>query len=105
MVGIATANDDIVYFMNNKTKKEDEIRGKIEDETSIGVKIKDKRSKDKEPKLIPGTIITRIVYDSETVSVVDFRKPDGKLGTKILGTISQVKDPCKELKIGRCGTP
>jgi len=32
------------------------------------------------------------------------RKPDGKLGTKILGTINAVKDPCKDLKIGRCGT-
>ena len=40
---------------------------------------------------------------SEAMEVI--RKPDGKLGTKILGTISQVKDPCKELKIGRCGTP
>jgi hypothetical protein len=32
------------------------------------------------------------------------RKPDGTLGTKILGSISAVRDPCKGLKIGRCGT-
>ncbi|MGB6418358.1 MAG: hypothetical protein WBF50_17410, partial [Pseudolabrys sp.] len=44
-----------------------------------------------------------IVNDEHAMEVI--RKPDGKLGTKILGTISQVKDPCKELKIGRCGTP
>ena len=33
-----------------------------------------------------------------------YRKPDGKLGLKVLGTISQVKDECKEQKIGRCGS-
>ena len=32
-----------------------------------------------------------------------YRKPDGKLGLKVLGTIAQVKDECKELKVGRCG--
>ena len=33
-----------------------------------------------------------------------YRKPDGKLGERVLGTIKQVKDECKVLKIGRCGT-
>jgi branched-chain amino acid transport system substrate-binding protein len=42
-----------------------------------------------------------IVNDEHAMEVI--RKPDGKLGTKILGSIKQVKDPCKELKIGRCG--
>jgi hypothetical protein len=32
------------------------------------------------------------------------RKPDGKLGVKVLGTTSAVKDECKELKVGRCGS-
>jgi hypothetical protein len=31
-----------------------------------------------------------------------YRKLDGKLGLKVLGTVPQVKDECKELKIGRC---
>ena len=44
-----------------------------------------------------------IVNDEYAMEVV--RKLDGKLGTKILGSIEQVKDPCKELKIGRCGAP
>ena len=43
-----------------------------------------------------------IVNDEHAMEVI--RKPDGKLGTKMLGTIQAVKDPCKELKIGRCGT-
>ena len=41
-----------------------------------------------------------IVNDEHAMEVI--RKPDGKLGTKMLGTIQAVKDPCKELKIGRC---
>jgi len=32
------------------------------------------------------------------------RKPDGKLGVKVLGTTKAVKDECKELKLGRCGS-
>jgi len=32
-----------------------------------------------------------------------YRKPDKKLGLKVLGTVPQVKDECKERKIGRCG--
>jgi branched-chain amino acid transport system substrate-binding protein len=43
-----------------------------------------------------------IVVDEHAMEVI--RKPDGKLGVKILGTTKQVKDECKELKIGRCGT-
>jgi branched-chain amino acid transport system substrate-binding protein len=42
-----------------------------------------------------------IVNDEHAMEVI--RKPDGKLGTKVLGTIKGVKDPCKDLKIGRCG--
>src|ERR1700731_3574250 len=42
-----------------------------------------------------------IVQDERAMEV--YRKPDGKLGTKVLGAIPQVKDECKELKLGRCG--
>jgi branched-chain amino acid transport system substrate-binding protein len=44
-----------------------------------------------------------IVNDEHAMEVI--RKPDGKLGARILGTIKEVKDPCKELKVGRCGAP
>jgi hypothetical protein len=33
-----------------------------------------------------------------------YRKPDGKLGERILNTTKAVKDECKVLKIGRCGS-
>jgi branched-chain amino acid transport system substrate-binding protein len=43
-----------------------------------------------------------IVQDEHAMEV--YRKPDGKLGEKILGTTKAVKDECKELKVGRCGS-
>jgi branched-chain amino acid transport system substrate-binding protein len=43
-----------------------------------------------------------IVQDEHAMEV--YRKPDGKLGERILGTTNAVKDECKELKLGRCGS-
>jgi len=42
-----------------------------------------------------------IVQDERAEEVI--RKADGKLGIKVLGVVPQVKDECKELKLGRCG--
>ena len=46
---------------------------------------------------------TRDVIQPERAEEV-IKKPDGKLGVKILETYPQVKDECKVLKIGRCAT-
>jgi branched-chain amino acid transport system substrate-binding protein len=43
-----------------------------------------------------------IVEDQHAMEVI--RKPDGKLGVKVISTTKQVKDECKVLKLGRCGT-
>jgi branched-chain amino acid transport system substrate-binding protein len=43
-----------------------------------------------------------IVQDEHAMEV--YRKADGKLGEKILSTTKAVKDECKELKVGRCGS-
>jgi branched-chain amino acid transport system substrate-binding protein len=43
-----------------------------------------------------------IVQDEHAMEV--YRKPDGKLGERILGTTKAVKDECKVLKVGRCGS-
>lgn len=43
-----------------------------------------------------------VVQDEHAMEV--YRKPDGKLGVKVIGTTKQVKDQCKELKVGRCGS-
>jgi hypothetical protein len=42
------------------------------------------------------------VQDEHAMEVI--RKADGKLGIKVLDTTKGVKDECKELKVGRCGS-
>jgi len=46
---------------------------------------------------------TRDVIQPERAEEV-IKKPDGKLGVKVLETYPQVKDECKELKVGRCAS-
>jgi len=46
---------------------------------------------------------TRDVVEDEHAMEI-YRKPDGKLGEKVLDTVKAVMDECKELKIGRCGS-
>jgi len=43
-----------------------------------------------------------VIQEEHAVEVI--KKPDGRLGVKVLETIPQVKDECKVLKVGRCGT-
>ena len=46
---------------------------------------------------------TRDIIEDEHAMEV-YRKPNGKLGVKVIGTTKQVKDECKVLKLGRCGS-
>jgi branched-chain amino acid transport system substrate-binding protein len=46
---------------------------------------------------------TRDIVENEHALEV-YRKPDGKLGERVLETIKGVKDECKVLKVGRCGS-
>jgi branched-chain amino acid transport system substrate-binding protein len=46
---------------------------------------------------------TRDIVQNEYAMEV-IRKADGKLGVKVLGTTPSVKDECKVLKLGRCGS-
>ena len=41
-----------------------------------------------------------VIQDEHAEEVI--KKPDGKLGVKVLETFPQVKDECKVLKMGRC---
>ncbi len=52
-----------------------------------------------------------IVIDPQTRDIVQnehaeevVKKPDGKLGVKVLATFAQVRDECKVLKVGRCAS-
>ncbi len=46
---------------------------------------------------------TRDIIQNENAEEV-IKKPDGKLGVKVLETYPQVKDECKALKVGRCAS-
>jgi hypothetical protein len=46
---------------------------------------------------------TRDVIQNEYAMQV-IKKPDGELGTQALETFRQVKEECKALKVGRCGS-
>jgi branched-chain amino acid transport system substrate-binding protein len=43
-----------------------------------------------------------VIQDEHAEEVI--KKPDGKLGVKVLETFPQVKDQCKVLKVGRCAS-
>jgi branched-chain amino acid transport system substrate-binding protein len=47
---------------------------------------------------------TRDIIVNEHAEEV-YKKPDGKLGVKVIATFPRVKDECKELKVGRCAKP
>jgi hypothetical protein len=74
MLAGATLAEDRVLFHNRTTKKDDEVRGKIEEETPGGIKIKDKRTK--QTRMVPAADIQQVIYDA--LDVVTFRTPDGK---------------------------
>jgi branched-chain amino acid transport system substrate-binding protein len=46
---------------------------------------------------------TRDVIQNENAEEV-IKKPDGKLGVRVLQTFPRVKDECKVLKVGRCAS-
>ena len=46
---------------------------------------------------------TRDIIQNENALEV-IKKPDGKLSVKVLETFNAVKDECKVLKVGRCGS-
>lgn len=84
------ATFDVIKKLNGKLDDPEKVMGVLKGWTTNGprgtVKI-DADTRD-------------IVNDEYALEVI--KKADGKLGTKVLGSLKQVKDPCKELKIGRC---
>jgi predicted negative regulator of RcsB-dependent stress response len=88
MVGLTRA-EDVVHLKKDRPSKKkdvkdpkeqepDEYRGKIEEESPAGIKIKLKRSKDKDLKFIPAGDIDQVAYDCGDVASSVFRGWDGK---------------------------
>ncbi len=97
-VGIsALVAEDTVYFVDHEMKKEQSVRGAIEQETPSGIKLKTKSG----VKDIPARNVTQIVYDNKIVAVIDFRRPDANL-TKARNETNAAKraDLLKEALVG-----
>src|SRR5947209_2367657 len=65
---------DDVRFVNKTTKKEDQTKGNIDQESPAGVKVKQRT----DVTLIPAADIVQITYHSASVSAIDYRAPFGK---------------------------
>jgi hypothetical protein len=66
--------DDQVGYLEPGTRKEADVRGKIDTEGPAGIRIKTKAG----IKDVPSTEIRWVVYDSKKVAALEFRQPLGK---------------------------
>ena len=96
---MSAAGWDTMHAIFDTIKK---LNGKMDDGDKVVAALKGwKADGPRGPVMIdPNT--RDIVQDEHAMEV--YRKPDGKLGEKILGTTKAVKDECKVLKVGRCGS-
>lgn len=77
------------------------LDGKLDDGEKIVATLKGWKHNGPRGDIMIDPVTRDIIQDERAEEVI--RKPDGKLGVKILGVVPQVKDQCKELKLGRCG--
>ena len=75
------------------------LKGKIETDKALAALKGWKHNSPRGPIMIDP--VTRDVIMNEYLSEVMMK--DGRLYMKNIGLIPHVKDPCKELKVGRCG--
>jgi branched-chain amino acid transport system substrate-binding protein len=95
---MSAAGWDMMQAIVDTVKKLD---GKFDDGAKVMAALKGWTGNGPRGKVSIDADTRDVVQDEHALEVV--RLPDGKLGHKVLGTIAQVKDECKVLKIGRCG--
>ena len=78
------------------------LDGKVDDGAKVIAALKGWTTNGPRGKVMIDPETRDVVQDEHAMEVI--RKPDGKLGVKIVGTTPQVKDQCKVLKLGRCGS-
>jgi branched-chain amino acid transport system substrate-binding protein len=96
---MSAAGWDTMHAIFDTIKK---LNGKVEDGSKVIDTMKGWSANGPRGHVMIDAATRDIVVDEHAMEVI--RKPDGKLGVKILGTTKQVKDECKEQKIGRCGS-
>jgi branched-chain amino acid transport system substrate-binding protein len=78
------------------------LNGKVDDGAKFIDALKGWTANGPRGKVVIDPATRDIVQDEHAMEI--YKKPDGKLGEKVIGTTKQVKDECKVLKIGRCGS-
>jgi branched-chain amino acid transport system substrate-binding protein len=96
---MSAAGWDTMHAIFDTIKK---LNGKVEDGSKVIDALKGWSANGPRGKVSIDAATRDIVQDEHAMEVI--RKPDGKLGIKVLGTTKAVKDECKELKVGRCGS-
>ena len=96
---MSAAGWDTMHAIFDTIKKLD---GKMEDGAKVVAALKGWSADGPRGHVMIDPATRDIVQDEHAMEV--YRKPDGKLGEKILDTTKAVKDECKVLKIGRCGS-
>ena len=90
---------DTMHAIFDTIKKMD---GKVSDGAKFIDNLKGWTANGPRGKVVIDPATRDIIQDEHAMEI--YKKPDGKLGEKVVGTTAQVKDACKELKIGRCGS-
>jgi branched-chain amino acid transport system substrate-binding protein len=96
---MSAAGWDTMHAIFDTIKK---LNGKVDDGSKVIDAMKGWSANGPRGKVSIDAATRDIVQDERAMEVI--RKPDGKLGIKVLGTTTAVKDECKVLKVGRCGS-
>ncbi len=96
---MSAAGWDTMHAIFDTIKK---LNGNVADGSKVIDALKGWSANGPRGKVMIDAATRDIVQDEHAMEVI--RKPDGKLGVKILGTTKAVKDECKEQKVGRCGS-
>jgi branched-chain amino acid transport system substrate-binding protein len=96
---MSAAGWDTMHAIFDTIKK---MNGKVDDGQKFVEAMKGWKGKGPRGEVMIDPDTRDIVQDEHAMEVI--RKPDGKLGIKVLGTTKAVKDECKVQKIGRCGS-
>ena len=65
---------DRIYILDPATKKEDDVYGKIEQESPVGLKVKVRKGKEDQLVTIPSSQILRVYYYTPDVLVTDYNR-------------------------------
>ena len=90
---------DTMHAIFDTIKK---LNGKVDDGAKFIDAMKGWTANGPRGKVVIDPATRDIIQDEHAMEI--YKKADGTLGEKVVGTTPQVKDECKVLKLGRCGS-